>query len=97
MATTTASSFLNINWSDFIKGAIVSAITLPITIILESLNAGSLTFDWKHIGAVALAGFLSYVLKNLFSPATITLNNVSEAQVKAVKDGQSVATVIPKN
>lgn len=97
MATTTASSFLNLNWADFIKGAILSAITMPITIILESLNAGSLTFDWRHIGTVAAAGFLSYVLKNLFSPATITLSNVSKEEVKAVKEGESVATVVPKN
>lgn len=97
MATTTASSFLNLNWADFIKGAILAALTTPFTLILDSLNAGSLTFDWKHLGIVAISGLAGYLLKNLLSPATITLSDVSKAEVKSVKDGNSVATVVLKS
>jgi hypothetical protein len=97
MATVTTSSFLNLNWSDLLKGAILAAITTPVTIILESLNAGSLVFDWKHIGTIALAGFLSYIVKNLLSPASIKITDVPKETVAAVKEGEVKAVVIPTN
>ena len=51
--------------SDFWRGLIVAAITAPLTIILQSVSAGTLVFDWKAIVAAALTGGIAYILKNL--------------------------------
>lgn len=55
----------SIKLSDFWRGLIVAVATIPLTIILESIGKGSLTFDWKMIVLAALSGGLGYVLKNL--------------------------------
>jgi hypothetical protein len=92
--TTTTSTQFTVNWIDILKGAIMAAITTPITIILESLNAGSFTVDWQHIGTIALAGFLSYIVKNFLSPARIVITD--KAVVESVKEGDSEIKVHPK-
>jgi hypothetical protein len=87
----------NLNVSDWVRGLIVAVVTGPITILLDSLNAGSLTFDWKKIGTVALAAGLSYILKNwLMTPNEITIKNPSTEQVQSVKDGDATAKVVQK-
>ncbi len=93
MANTTSSQF-SVNWRDLFKGAIVAAITAPVTIILESLNAGSLTIDWKHIATIALAGLLSYIIKNFLTPSQITITDPTA--VKLVKEGEADVKVVPK-
>jgi len=50
---------------DWWRGLIVAIATTPITIILQSIDAESLVFDWKAIIMGALAGGLGYILKNL--------------------------------
>lgn len=55
--------------NDFWKGLLVATLTAPITIILNSLQAGSITIDWKNIGVVALSGLLGYLVKNFLTPA----------------------------
>lgn len=99
MANTTVvtTKKFNLNLSDWVRGLIVAVVTGPITILLDSLNEGSLTFDWKKIGTVALAAGLSYVVKNwLLTPNEITIKNPSAEQVQAVKDGEATAKVMPK-
>lgn len=87
----------NLNLSDWVRSLIVAVVTGPITIILDSLNAGTLTFEWKKIATVALAAGLSYILKNwLMTPNEITIKNPSNEQVEAVKDGQATAKVVQK-
>ena len=51
--------------SDWWRGLIVAVATSPLTIILESLKNGVLTFDFQNIGIVALTGGLAYLLKNM--------------------------------
>lgn len=80
------SSMFSVNWGDLLKGAIIAAITTPITIILESLNAGSFTVDWQHIGTIALAGFLSYIVKNFLTPSRIVITD--KQVVESVKEGE---------
>lgn len=53
--------------SDIWRGLVLAILTAPLTIIYETLQKGSLTFDWKMIGGVALAGGVSYVFKNLLT------------------------------
>ena len=43
----------------------VAIATAPLTVIYESVQAGKLSFDWQHVLAVAIAGGLGYVIKNL--------------------------------
>lgn len=64
------STFLNLNSSDFIKGLIMAVLTTVITIIYQTVEAGSLTFDWKSIGTMALTSALAYIMKNLFTNST---------------------------
>jgi hypothetical protein len=51
--------------SDFWRGLIIAILTAPLTIIYQSIQAGSLDFDWKTILLVGVAGAISYLLKNL--------------------------------
>jgi hypothetical protein len=58
-----------LNKRDFLKGLWVAAFTTPVTIIMQSLDNASFTFDWRMIAKVAAAGALSYLIKNFITPA----------------------------
>lgn len=60
------SSFLKLNIKDFLKGLIVAIISAVLGVISTSLQLGSLTFDWKLIGTIALSAGVAYITKNLF-------------------------------
>ncbi len=67
------SPLFSLDIKDIGKGLIVAIGGAVITSIENSIQAGSLTFDWKAIGSVALAAGLSYLGKNFFTPAkTVT-------------------------
>ena len=51
--------------NDWWKGLIVAAIMAPLTIIYQSVSAGSLVFDWKAILGAAITGAAAYLIKNL--------------------------------
>ena len=57
--------FGTIKLSDFWRGLIVAIATTPLTIIYQSVSAGTLIFDWKVIVTTAIAGGIGYLLKNL--------------------------------
>ena len=61
------STFLNLNIQDLAKGLIVTMMTSVLTIAYNTVNAGSLTFDWKAIGLTALTSGLAYLMKNLLT------------------------------
>ncbi len=65
------SPFLSLNWNDLGKGLLVAVGGAVIGAIETSIQAGSLVFNWKAIGAIALAAGLSYLGKNFFTPATV--------------------------
>ena len=67
--TVTTSKKFSLNWRDYAKGAIVAIITPVIFIIESSLDAGTLSFNWKQIGIAAVAGFVAYLSKNFFTPS----------------------------
>lgn len=60
------SNFFNLNWKDFGKGLLVSVISAVLTVVAATINAGSLTFDWKTIGQIAATTGIAYIVKNLF-------------------------------
>jgi hypothetical protein len=64
------STFLNLNTTDFIKGLIMAVLSSVITIVYQTVQAGSLVFDWKAIGTMALTSGLAYIMKNLFTNST---------------------------
>ena len=61
------SPFLNIDFNDFIKGLIVAVLTSVLTIVYSTVQAGSLSFDWKLIGVTAITSALGYLVKNLLT------------------------------
>lgn len=61
------SPFLTLNTRDFIKGLIVSVLSSVLTIMYQTIQAGSLTFDFKAIGTVAIMSALGYIVKNLMT------------------------------
>ena len=64
------SKFLNLDSTDFIKGLIMAVLSTVITVVYQTVEAGSLTFDWKAIGTMALTSALAYIMKNLFTNST---------------------------
>jgi len=65
------SNMFSLNLSDLAKGLIVAAGGAAIVAIQNSLQAGSLSFNWETIGLTALAAGISYLAKNFFTPAQI--------------------------
>jgi hypothetical protein len=61
------STFLTLGSKDFIKGLLVAVLSAVITIVYNTIQTGSLTFDWKTIGMTALTSAVAYIMKNLFS------------------------------
>lgn len=93
----TTSKRFSLKLSDWTRGLLVAVITGPVTIILDSLNEGSLTFAWRKIAIVALSAGLSYVAKNwLLTPNEVTIKNVHSETLKAVDNGDATAKVVQK-
>jgi len=61
------STFLTLNSNDFLKGLIMAVLSTVITVVYQTVEAGSLVFDWKAIGTMALTTALAYIMKNLFT------------------------------
>jgi len=64
------STFLNLNTNDFIKGLVMAVLSTVITVVYQTVESGSLVFDWKSIGTMALTTALAYIMKNLFTNST---------------------------
>jgi hypothetical protein len=65
------SNLYSVDWNDLIKGLIVAMGSAVITAIQTSLQAGSLDFNWKLMGTVALSAGIAYISKNFFTPPTL--------------------------
>ena len=61
------STFFNLNIQDLTKGLILTILSSTLTIIYQTINAGSLTFNWKEIGLAALTSGVAYLMKNLLT------------------------------
>lgn len=64
------SPFLNINLNDLGKGLILAVLTSVLTVVYTTVQAGSLSFDWKLVATTALTSAIGYLLKNLFTNST---------------------------
>lgn len=64
------SPFLNIDLNDLGKGLILAVLTSVLTVVYTTVQAGSLSFDWKLVATTALTSAIGYLLKNLFTNST---------------------------
>jgi hypothetical protein len=69
MQTQSTSAQWKIDARDVAKAAIMAALTPALLIVQQSLDAGQITFNFKHIGMAAVAGFVGYLIKNFCTPA----------------------------
>jgi hypothetical protein len=61
------SSIFTLNKVDFVKGLVIAVLTSVITIIYNTVQTGSITFDWNSITTAAATAALAYILKNLLT------------------------------
>jgi hypothetical protein len=57
-----------LSMSDIVRGLIMAVLTPAVLIIQQSLEAGTLTFNWKQIAMASVAGGFAYLVKNFFEP-----------------------------
>lgn len=97
MATTvTTSKRFTLNLSDWWKGLIMAVGGAVFQIIADTIQSGSLIFDWPAIGRAALGALVVYLGKNFFTPSAIVVKDVPKETVDAVKDGEARVTVTTK-
>jgi hypothetical protein len=89
---TITSTFLGLDWKDFAKGALVAILSTVLPIIYDTLNAGSFSLDWKHIGGVGLSAFVAYIMKNLLTGPEVKIS-VDKTTAKLFKAGKLDAKV----
>ena len=72
VTTTTGSGFLNLNLKDVGKAALMLLITTFVSNIVQSIQSGSLPTlaQLKTALIIGATAAVSYLLKNLFTPAT---------------------------
>lgn len=68
---------------DFIKGLIVSVITSVLVVAQATIDNGDLKFDYELLTRVAISSAIAYLLKNFFSPASVT--TIYDSNDKATK------------
>lgn len=93
---TTSSTRYSLSLNDFWKGLLIAVGSPVITILIQSLNEGSLTFNWKAIATTGLSAGLMYLAKNFFDSGKIVITNAPESTIQAVKDGDATAEIVKK-
>ena len=71
--STTTSKQFSLNFKDIAKAALVAVLTPVLVLVQQSIDAGQLTFDWKHLSMAAIGGGCAYLIKNFLTPSqTVT-------------------------
>jgi hypothetical protein len=70
------SKFLSLGLKDALKGLVIAILTPVFVVIQQSLEAGSLVFEWKTILLAALAGGVAYLTKNFFTSSDKKESNI---------------------
>lgn len=96
MQTTTTSKQFTLNINDWWKGLIMAVGGAVFQIIVDTINSGSLTFDWAAIGKTALGAIIVYLGKNFFTPSSIVVKDAPKETVAAVKEGEAKVTITPQ-
>lgn len=87
------SKIYSLNKSDLLKAALIATLTPVLVLIQNSLDSGSLTFDWKALGMAAIGGFLAYLTKNFFTPSKLILPVSVKDQIPDAIDNEIKETV----
>lgn len=82
----------SINWRDFLKG-MVMAVGTPVLYVVQELIPH---WPLNHIEQAGISALVTYLLKNLFTPAQIVVSNASKAEIEAIKSGDAALKVIDK-
>ena len=61
------SGLFKLQISDFVKGLLMAILGAVAAIISSTIDAGSLTFDWKAIAHTALLAGAAYIVKNFLT------------------------------
>ena len=61
------SAFLSLDFKDLVKGLLMAILTPALLIVQQSLELGSLTFNWKQIAMASIAGAVAYLVKNFLT------------------------------
>lgn len=88
----------SLNSWDWIKAGIIAVLTPVITVIGQTLEAGSLTFDWNVIGTVALSAFIAYLFKQFVEPDKVVIekpNEGGEMFLSATKPHPGATPIFP--
>lgn len=80
-----------LNFKDILKGILIAAGTAALFAIQSSLDTGSLDIDWKKVGMGALAGGITYLIKNYLSPAVVKIP-ISDNDAKKITDAGEPTT-----
>ena len=59
----------SLNWHDALKGVITASLTSVLFFVQDSLDSGSMTFEWKKLAISFVSGGVGYSIKNFFTDA----------------------------
>lgn len=93
MATVTTSQQGRVSTVEFLKSAGMTVASAVIDAALQTLQSGSLAFDWKQIGITALITLLVTIGHYLQSATSITIKATKD-DIQAVKSGDATVTVV---
>lgn len=94
--TTTTSNQFRLNLKDLLNGLILAVAAPVAKVILDSINAGSVTFNWVSLWKVAVSAAVAYLVKKYLTPGQVVVTNVPKETVDAVKAGESTAVIVAK-
>jgi|ERR1700744_854179 len=89
-----------INLRDLLNSLLAAVVAPVIPIVTESLQAGSLTINWKSIGVAAALGFVTWIAKNFIQPAQTIVTGTTEGttmSIVAPPAGTSTTTTATKS
>ena len=84
---------LNIN--DFWKGLLIAVGSAIFPVIMQSINANQLIFDWKLIATTGIGAFLTYIAKNYFTDDTKQAVKTLDKQGVSMFDTQTNEPITP--
>ncbi len=96
MATTVTASKFSLKLNDWWKGLILAVLAPALKVIIDSINEGSLAFNWGSLWKVSVAAGLAYLLKNFFDSPKVVMTGATPEQVQAVKDGAAEVKIVSK-
>lgn len=82
--TELTSEKFSVNIKDFLRGLIMAMGTAAFMVLQTSIDAGALIFQWKTVVMGALAGGVTYILKNYLQPQQVK-KNVTPEEAKIIK------------